>query len=517
MNEEELIADIEQTIKDIEAGETDYTIFDVATDIENISNDEVRFNVMIHFIEQLSTVPATIYNVLAKATKEQIERKIEILKDNHIHLDQFETEIRMVDEKSMEENLKDTVIGKIAMSSLTNPKWDNLSVEDAEKRIEELGNAENISSSITYDSEVAAIRGMATVLGLSEGKVTELIGTRDEDGKLKRDGQIYTQDIIDSLASYMVEAGRSSNDKRFNTKESAIIDMLSVIHDEWIKNNPNNFLKDGRNKEYQFVPLQLLDWEEAKSDLLFLKPILEAGQVEIDEEAIKREFELRQMEFLLDNDITTHEQLVEYLNSSRYLEGLETKNGGNIKELLNNPEIAEKMAKQIEDRIGMRSEEQLITDIIKSDNPRLNDMMWIKTKDRMSQEVRDILPNGDEMMYVDNAISRREYILSRTIGKPYPEVVINGTSTRVATTKDDKNGIKTITGEDYVRYEDYRNEFIEPNIANQYLDEIYKEYFKRGIHPFTKTYEREFEIDKFGLYGANAKDAEKKRKNSIPL
>ena len=408
--------------------------------------------------------------------------------------------------------LKNTVIGKIAMASLTNPKWDNLSVEDAEEKIEKLAEPKNICDRVTYDSEVAAIHGMAKVLGLNDGQVEKLLGTKDANGKLKRDGQIYTQDVIDSLASYMMGAGRSSNDKRFNTKESAIIDMLSVIHDEWVKNNPNNFLKDGRNKEYQFVPLQLLDWEEAKSDLLFLKPILEAGQVEIDEEAIKREFELKQMEFLLDNDITTHEQLVEYLNSSRYLEGLETKNGGNIKELLNNPEIAEKMAKQIEDRIGMRSEEQLITDIIKSDNPRLNDMMWIKTKDRMSQEVRDILPNGDEMMYVDNAISRREYILSRTIGKPYPEVVINGTSTRVATTKDDKNGIKTITGEHYVRYEDYRNEFIEPNGANQYLDEIYKEYDKRGIHPFTKTYLREFGIDKFGLYGANAKDAEKNGK-----
>lgn len=411
------------------------------------------------------------------------------------------------EEKNME--LKNTVIGKIAMASLTNPKWDNLSVEEAEKKIENFGEPQNISSTITYDSEVAAIEGMATVLGLNEEQVAKLIGTKDEEGKLRRDGQIYTQNVIDSLASHMDVARRSTNDQKFNSQESSIIDMLSVIHNNWVKNNPNNFMKEGRNKEYQFVPLMLLDWEEAKSDLLFLKPILEAGQINIDEETLKREFELRQMEFLLDNNITTHEQLLYYLNSSRYLEELETVNGGNIKELLNNPEIVEKMAKQIEDRIGIRSEEELITDIIKSDNPSLNDMMWIETKKHMSREGKNALSPiyDNEMISVDTAISRREYILSKTIGKPYPKVVINGTSTRVATTKDDPNGFESITGEGYVRYEEYRNDFVEPTTGNSYLDKVYKEYDKRGMHPFTRDYVKE--LDKFGLFGVNEKDTEK--------
>lgn len=414
--------------------------------------------------------------------------------------------------------LKNTVIGKIAMASLTNPKWDNLSVEDAEKRIEELGNAENISSSITYDSEVAAIRGMATVLGLSEGKVIELIGTRDEDGKLKRDGQIYTQSVIDSLASYMHGASRSTNDKPFNLQEKSIIRMLSVIHDNWVRSNPNKFMQEGRNKEYQFAPLMLLDWEEAKSDLIFLKPILEAGQVDIDEEALKKEFELEQMEFLLDNEITTHEQLVSRLNyAGKYygeLSGLETENGGNIEQLLKKPEIAEKMAKQIEDRIKIKSQEELVSDVIKSSNQRLNDMMWVQTSSHMSQKGKEANSfEREQMISLNNPISRREYILSKAIGKPYPRIVIGGRTVGVPTTKDDPDGFKEITGEGYIRYDQYRNEFIEPNVANQYLDEIYKEYDKRGIHPFGKKYDKT--LDKLGLFGKNAQDAEKHGKIQI--
>lgn len=93
--------------------------------------------------------------------------------------------------------------------------------------------------------------------------------------------EIYTKDKLSEDISKEIQSKiyRGALDKN---SSPAIVNMLSVVHDEWVRNNPNNFLRVNkdenwqdkpRNKEYQFVPLQMLSWKEAKSDLLFLKPI----------------------------------------------------------------------------------------------------------------------------------------------------------------------------------------------------------------------------------------------------
>lgn len=127
---------------------------------------------------------------------------------------------------------------------------------------------------ITWGSEVSSIQGIISVLGLNPEVEKRMID------------DIYTKDTISEDISKEIQSKIS--DKGTNV---SIIKMLSVVHDEWVKNNSNNFLRvnDGkpRNKEYQFVPLEMLSWKEAKSDLLFLKPILEAAGVKVDEKKIE--------------------------------------------------------------------------------------------------------------------------------------------------------------------------------------------------------------------------------------
>ena len=55
------------------------------------------------------------------------------------------------------------------------------------------------------------------------------------------------------------------------------IDVLSDVHNQWVKDNEKKFFDPKReNKMYQFMPLSLIGFEEAKSDLLFVEPILKA-------------------------------------------------------------------------------------------------------------------------------------------------------------------------------------------------------------------------------------------------
>lgn len=277
------------------------------------------------------------------------------------------------------------------------------------------------SLGITWDSEVAAVKGIAKTLNLDDSVVNKLVGTKDDEGKLKRDGEIYTRDTISpEVASQIKEAMKGKD------KNKTILKILSTIHDSWVRNNSDNFLKPDRNKERQFVSLQLLDWEEVESDLLFLKPILEGAGIQIDEEQLKKQHELEQTEYMIDKGIFSHEDLIKHLSkgskSYKALDGLDTKNGGNIHELLQNPEIAEKMAGQIESKVPIKSREELAVDLIKSDNPILDQIYWIET-------VRyDTSFNEEKCPKLNQPITLREIMLSKLIGKPYPTYILEGIS-----------------------------------------------------------------------------------------
>lgn len=129
-------------------------------------------------------------------------------------------------------------------------------------------------------SEISSIKGIISVLGINP----EL-----------------EQQIMDDVYNKEKISEDIAKEIRNKTGDTKIIEMLSAVHDEWVKSNPNKFMQQDRNKEYQFVPLQMLNWKEVKSDLIFLKPILEATGVNVDEKAIEQQFEVMQKEFLIDN------------------------------------------------------------------------------------------------------------------------------------------------------------------------------------------------------------------------
>lgn len=242
--------------------------------------------------------------------------------------------------------LKDTIMGQITKDALIN--WNQLTEEEAERKVQELGTAEEARNNVTYGSEIAAIEGIAKVVELSDEEKESLTKA------------IYTQSSVPE------EIAEEMRGKLSFSKE--VLRVLSFIHDNWVRNNGNKF--DGRTKNYQFVDLRLLSLKEAQADLLFVKPILEAAGIEIRMGGLKGTLEIEQEELLEANGIDSLEKLVEKLSEGAdfypALEGVQTNRTGEATEiteegavreegepkeitdiLKEHPEVAEKMAKQV--------------------------------------------------------------------------------------------------------------------------------------------------------------------------
>lgn len=240
--------------------------------------------------------------------------------------------------------LRNTVMGQITRDALMN--WNGLSVEDAEKQVDEYATAEVASNNVTYGSEINSIKGIAKAIDLTEKQTERLILDVNTSNKV-------SPELATEIVAKMQGKG----------VEQTIIEILDVVHDGWVKDNPNKF--EARPKNYQFVTLKLLDFKEASLDLLFLQPILEACGLEIDTMALKDEFLNEQEGYLQEQSIYSHEDLVQKLSMGAEfyptLEGLETNKGVKggektlITELLKDLEITEKMASQVEERITMPS------------------------------------------------------------------------------------------------------------------------------------------------------------------
>ena len=240
-----------------------------------------------------------------------------------------------------EVKFSETVMGKITQGALMN--WNGLSAEEAAAKTEELGDAKTASDNVTYGSEMASIEGISQILGLSKEEIeimTNDINTREA----------VSQELAEKVKTQLEERGLNAS----------VIEILSVIHDNWVKSNGNKFEDPKRmGKLYQFVDLKLLDFKEAKLDLLFLKSILEANGIELDEVALQQEFLQEQREFLEANGIKDKVDLQEKLGqgASFYppLEGVTTSKGKTaepelITDRLQDSTIIESMTEQVAQR-----------------------------------------------------------------------------------------------------------------------------------------------------------------------
>ena len=89
-----------------------------------------------------------------------------------------------------------------------------------------------------------------------------------------------------------------------------VVDVLSAVHDNWVKENAKKFnfvLRD--SSKYQHLPIELIGFEEAELDLLFVNPILNAIGSEVSREKLKNAYDKRVKRYFASNNINSPEEL----------------------------------------------------------------------------------------------------------------------------------------------------------------------------------------------------------------
>ncbi len=198
-----------------------------------------------------------------------------------------------------------TAYQKIAKSALM--KWYELSEEEANYKIEN-ESVEELESQVDAKGSIQhAIMGIAKECSLSNEDAVALLTA-----------------VVNGPENAEILAMVADKAKGFTNTN--ILNLLSAIHDGWVKDNSSEktFQKKVDRKQLrQYAPLELIGWNEAKSDLLFLSPILESIGVPVDEKTLEESYHERAEKYMSDKKIGTKKDLVKLLQQGReYYEAL---------------------------------------------------------------------------------------------------------------------------------------------------------------------------------------------------
>ena len=161
---------------------------------------------------------------------------------------------------------KNNVYREIARNALMN--WNGLSQEEADQKVTE--------SSIDELEQMVGAKG-------SIESATRGIQKALADRKIEWDGQ---EELLDTVLNGTKDdkpfeelSGKIEEVCKRGQMGDFVFDVLSTVHEQWIQDNPQKFFNEKRaGKRYQFMPLELIGYDEAMADNMFLKPILYAAE-----------------------------------------------------------------------------------------------------------------------------------------------------------------------------------------------------------------------------------------------
>lgn len=264
---------------------------------------------------------------------------------------------------------------QVAKNALMN--WEQLPEEDAEKVV-------RTSSMKELEARVGAKPSIeAGIEGIYEYLKSNGI---EVDSKIKYavDTEVYSlqgmeEDRTDHIIDYdhvgynyglrqLSEAARPLG----NRNELAIA-ALSAIHDNWVEKNGKKFF--ARDSKFQHMPLELIGWEEAKKDLLFITPVLDYLGVSMDDQQLQQAYNDRVAKFLEEKNIRSDEDLQQAISTgAEFYPALRWQR--DITGALSQPEISSKILAQIKER-GIQFEqdkderaekEETLADLIQEDD-----------------------------------------------------------------------------------------------------------------------------------------------------
>ena len=272
------------------------------------------------------------------------------------------------------EKFKNTIMGRITIGAIKswgendeNGNWYKPTQSQAEEMVSEGGvyyGAAVATSKKTYGSELAAINGIVNLIAKTEG-ISE-----EEQEKLKEQlkNEVYEKATLSEDLAVRIR-------KAMEVKgvEASVVEILSTIHDNWVKDNGNKFDAPKREKKlYQFGNLITMTYEDdgALADLLFLQPILEGAGIEVDVDGkLKAEFERQQREYMEKHGITDCKGLRAYVKNLEenypVIKGVTTSKGKTINppvritDELKKTEVLERMVQQIAEKIKIKYEREV--------------------------------------------------------------------------------------------------------------------------------------------------------------
>ena len=205
-----------------------------------------------------------------------------------------------------------------------------------------------------------------------------------------------------------------------------ILFFISHAHDDWVKRNESRLDCKKINDAYKFVPYELLGWDELQSYYSVLSPMLKALEIEHDEQKVKRDYEIEQVVFLLNNGIYTNELLDEKLKNigSIYPQilSVKCKDGKSLCDKINSKNVSEQISCQYSDKYSINMVEKL-KNIIRTEKGNIGfanipDIQYRKSTYKLSQdfEKSKIGIKRNAMPRVTRPINKAFFVLAHNSG-----------------------------------------------------------------------------------------------------
>lgn len=187
----------------------------------------------------------------------------------------------------------------VAKEALMN--WNGLSAEEANIKIQTESISQLESQVYAMSSMKYAVVGIAKQAGLTENETTRFFDAVINGPE--------TSEIFEVVSK-----------KIKGLTEQQKLEILSSIHDGWVVTNSDEKTfnkKIDRQQLHQYTPLELIGWNEVKSDLLFLTPILTAVGVPIDEKQLAEAYYIKVENYMKTMKINGPTDLIALISSGQ--------------------------------------------------------------------------------------------------------------------------------------------------------------------------------------------------------
>lgn len=187
----------------------------------------------------------------------------------------------------------------VAKAALIN--WNGLSEEEASAKIQTESIQELEGQVYAMGSMKYAVVGIAKQIGLNEEETTK-----------------FFEAVINGPEN--AEIFGVVREKMQGFSEEQKLGVLSTIHDGWVIDNSSEKTfnkKVDRQQLRQYAPLDLIGWNEVRSDLLFLNPILASVGVQVDEETLSQAYHTRVANYMDEMKINSQDDLTALVQQGR--------------------------------------------------------------------------------------------------------------------------------------------------------------------------------------------------------